>query len=445
MMTLREALLSRSSGTPRAFRGPDSQISMSPSTKCLSEDAVVEVANRAVLVDVGDQIAAARALIALDGIVSRMIVCPPDLPDGHRSAIALKAAAHTIVDDRWLSIALSGLAQGKLHRQVETEWVLLTSGTTGVPKLVAHDLRGLTGAFARRDDFAPTPTWATFYDIRRYGGLQIFLRAVFGNGSMVLPGRDEGFSDLLRRLGSEKVTHISGTPSHWRRVLMDPNASEIAPDYVRLSGEIADQGILDALARQYPRAKIGHAYASTEAGVGFEVNDGYAGFPASFIDEGLPGIAMKVQGETLWIKSARTARGYVGDAIVLRDPDGFVDTGDIVAQNGSRYFFAGRRGGVINIGGQKVHPEEIEAIINRLGSVRMSLVKSRRNPIMGAVVSADVVINDDGSPGRADIIRQQIEEACRAQLPPWKVPASIRFVPSLNVSAAGKLARSGIG
>ncbi len=69
------------------------------------------------------------------------------------------------------------------------------------------------------------------------------------------------------------VTHLTGTPSHWRRALMSPAIARIAPRYVRLSGEIADQAVLDRLKVQFPDAAIGHAYASTEAGVGFEVTD----------------------------------------------------------------------------------------------------------------------------------------------------------------------------
>ena len=66
--------------------------------------------------------------------------------------------------------------------------------------------------------------------------------------------------------------------------------------------------------------------------------------------------------------------------------EGFVDTGDIVERRGDRYYFVGRRGGIINVGGLKVHPEEVEAIINRHPDVRMSLVHSRKNPITGAAV-----------------------------------------------------------
>src|SRR5262249_29532913 len=144
---------------------------------------------------------------------------------------------------------------------------------------------------------------------------------------------------------------------------------------------------LDNLAATYPGARVGHAYASTEAGVGFDVNDGLAGFPANMIGRLPSGVEMKVEDGTLRIRSNRTALRYVGGAAAaLAEPDGFVDTGDMVELRDGRYFFVGRRNGVINVGGLKVHPEEVEAVINRHPQVRMSLVRSRQNPITGALV-----------------------------------------------------------
>jgi acyl-coenzyme A synthetase/AMP-(fatty) acid ligase len=108
---------------------------------------------------------------------------------------------------------------------------------------------------------------------------------------------------------------------------------------------------------------------------------------------------------------------------------------------GDRYYFVGRRGGIINIGGLKVHPEEIEAVINRHADVRMSCAKSRKSPITGAIVVADVVLAE-GAADRAKDIREQIVGECRAHLAPHKVPAVIRFVEALDVTPAGKLARA---
>jgi acyl-coenzyme A synthetase/AMP-(fatty) acid ligase len=216
-----------------------------------------------------------------------------------------------------------------------------------------------------------------------------------------------------------------------------------SPRYVRLSGEIADQAVLDGLRHAFPAASIGHAYASTEAGVGFAVNDGIEGFPASMIGESRDDVEMKVVDGSLRIRSPRAAHAYVGrQAAALTDAEGFVDTGDMVELRGGRYYFIGRRGGIINIGGLKVHPEEIEAVINRHAEVRMSRARSRRSPITGAIVVADVILADGCDASRADEMRNMILADCRARLAPHKVPAMIRFVDALDVTAAGKLART---
>ena len=100
---------------------------------------------------------------------------------------------------------------------------------------------------------------------------------------------------------------------------------------------------------------------------------------------------------------------------------------------------------MINVGGLKVHPEEVEAVINRHPGVRMSLVKARRNPITGALVVADVVTQaalvEPGGTIDLAVLRSQILEACRQALAPYKVPAAIRFVSSLEVASSGKLVR----
>jgi acyl-coenzyme A synthetase/AMP-(fatty) acid ligase len=318
----------------------------------------------------------------------------------------------------------------------KTEWVLFTSGTTGVPKMVAHTLEGLTGAIqpATQDGIV----WGTFYDIRRYGGLQILLRSLLGNASLILSEAHEDVADFLARLAEHGVTHLTGTPSHWRRALMSPANATITPRYVRLSGEIADQAVLDSLKGRFPDAAMGHAYASTEAGVGFEVTDGLEGFPASFI--GRPGaVEMKLADGTLHIRSPRTASQYVGGG-KLRN-GGWVDTGDMIEQRGDRFYFVGRTGGIINVGGLKINPEEVEAVINRHPGVRMSRVSGRKSPITGAIVIADVVLSDVANDNAT--FKQAILDACRAKLPAFKVPAMLRFVAALELTAGGKLSRNG--
>ncbi|MES1149987.1 MAG: AMP-binding protein, partial [Bradyrhizobium guangdongense] len=363
-----------------------------------------ELSGRSVLLAMSGQLLSALAMIELDGVARRMLLCPPDLNPDHIQTLINDAEIDAIVTDqpsRWSGAGVYQIVGATLPVPVvenpktegATEWLMLTSGTSGAPKIVGHTLEGLTGAIAADDPARGAgPVWATFYDIRRYGGLQIFLRAVTGGGSMVLSEAGEPLGEHVARLSARGVTHISGTPSHWRKLLMSGAASRFSPRYVRLSGEIADQAVLDGLAEAFPNTSIGHAYASTEAGVGFAVNDGREGFPASLVGQERDGVEMKIVDGALRIRSKRTAHAYIGrNAAALADADGFVDTGDMVELRGDRYYFVGRRGGIINVGGLKVHPEEIEAVINRHAGVRMSRVRARKSPITGAIVTADVV------------------------------------------------------
>jgi acyl-coenzyme A synthetase/AMP-(fatty) acid ligase len=411
---------------------------------------------RSVLIASTDQYLVALALIDLDGLARRVTLYPPDLALEHLPYVMRSAEVDAVVSDgNCLRGASIGAAQHAIcsprltprvdagQRRLPTEWILLTSGTTGRPKMVLHTLASLAGAINAGESHTGV-IWGTYYDIRRYGGLQIYLRAVLTRSSLLLTRPQEPVANFLGRAGEAGVTHISGTPSHWRRALMSPGADRIAPRYIRLSGEIADQAILKSLRSFYPDAEISHAFATTEAGVAFDVRDGLSGFPAGMLT-GTSGVDLKVADGTLRVRSERTAARYLGEnPPALKDPEGFVDTGDVLELRDGRYHFQGRRDGVINVGGLKVHPEEVEAVLNRHPQVRLSLVKQKKNPITGALVVADVVTRVPPTPDgeQARQLQGAIKQFCRESLAPHKVPAAINFVPALTISETGKLVRA---
>jgi acyl-coenzyme A synthetase/AMP-(fatty) acid ligase len=454
--SIRDSLSNAPEGPPRFLWGATASVRLDQLLNGTTLGGrAADVAGRSVLIATRDHFAAALVLIELDGIARRLILCTPDVASEHLPAVVAKADVDAIVSDhdrgddglgvtRLLCNAIVTPA-AQLPGRCGTEWGLLTSGTTGAPKILIHSFASLTSPIGSALGQGAGVVWGTFYDIRRYGGLQIFLRAVLGRGSLVLSGAGESTGDYLLRLGAHGATHVSGTPSHWRRVLMSPDARAIAPRYIRLSGEIADQAILNALRTLYPQARIGHAFASTEAGVGFEVNDGLEGFPASMV--GAPGdVQIKVDDGSLRIRSAGNAVRCVGEEhSPITDDAGFVDTGDVVERRGDRYYFLGRRSGTINVGGLKVYPEEVEAAINRHPAVRMSRVRTRKSPITGSLVAADVVLKDGPDPScdgrRFTDFKREILQICHARLAPHKVPATIRFVAALEIVASGKLAR----
>jgi acyl-CoA synthetase (AMP-forming)/AMP-acid ligase II len=410
---------------------------------------------RRVLLATKGQLAAALALLELDGVAGAMLLCPPDLSVAHRAVVAKTAGADLVVCDsadgplpgleglEHISCAPDGdTPHAPLPATTATDWILLTSGTSGPPKAVRHTLATLTGAIGPANAGPGAGVWSTFYDIRRYGGLQIFLRAVLGGHALVLSNEQEPLVDFLARAGASGAKLITGTPSHWRNALMSGALGSVDPAYVRLSGEIAGQVVLNGLKAAFPKAQIVHAFASTEAGVAFEVSDGLEGFPAAYVGNDSAIVSMRVVEGSLRIRSGRAAFNYVGDNDEpLLDKDGYVDTGDMVVLKGERYYFTGRRGGIINVGGAKVHPEEVEAVIDSHPGVALSLVKARANPIMGAIVVAEIVLKAPATPEELDLLREEITALCQKELAAHKVPLSLRFVASLPVSPSGKLVR----
>ncbi len=421
--------------------------------------ALESLRGRSVMIATHDQILTAVGLVELDGVARRVILCTPDLADYQLSGIAQRAAADAVIVEAgassWTSPGPTAYVMtptpipGRVHRHSSeaTEWVLLTSGTMGTPKLVVHTLKSLAGALPQESGPSARAVWSTFYDIRRFGGLQIYLRAVLSGSKLVLASRGESTGEFLARAAAAGVTHISGTPSHWRRALMSDEAAQLAPEYVRLSGEVADQAVLDSLRAVFPTARVAHAFASTEAGVAFDVNDGLAGFPAGFISSGAGARDLKVEDGTLRIRSPGNAAGYLDDGLTaIVGADGYVDTGDLVERVDTRYHFRGRRDGVINVGGSKVSPEEVESVLNADPRVRVSRVSARRNPVTGSVVVADVVLIDamnSVDSHTAESVKSDLLNACRRMLQAYKVPAILRVVPALELTAAGKLVRPG--
>ena len=118
---------------------------------------------------------------------------------------------------RRLPFALTAIAfASQLQTSKQSGFYLLQS-TTGAPKLVRHSLHTLMGAIGGR-------AAAAMGYFLRHSALRrpadFLLRALSGRGSLTLGADGEGLSSLLARFGDAKITHISGTPTHWRKVLI---------------------------------------------------------------------------------------------------------------------------------------------------------------------------------------------------------------------------------
>lgn len=317
--------------------------------------------------------------------------------------------------------------------------LLGTSGTSGAePKIAVHLLETLLGRIRTPAAGASEPSWLLTYPPPTFAGVQVLLTALAGGGRLIAAARPD-VSTLTRALLEHGATHVSGTPTFFRALVLalgdrgSPSLRQIT-----LGGEAVDDPTLELLRGAFPQAAITHIYASTEAGALFAVRDGRAGFPARWLGEGVDGVRLRIRDGVLEVRSPRAMTGYVaGDSSPL-GPEGWLVTGDLVEVEGKRVFFRGRADATINVGGAKVQPERVEAELLAIEGVHEVHVFGKPNPITGALVAARIV----AAPGADEAeLRRAIDELGQSRLAPHERPRILSFVGGIEMNRSGKKGR----
>ncbi|QUJ76014.1 acyl--CoA ligase [Sulfitobacter albidus] len=306
---------------------------------------------------------------------------------------------------------------------------VLTSGTTGLLKLIAHTAATLN-TFDRVQSL-PQNKWFLPYQIGSYAWYQMVALGLFKEGQSLIPGDIADLATSFEAaIGRGHVTAISSTPTFWRHALMSLDEATLRRAELRsisMGGEIVDQAILDRLSALYPSARIRHIYASSEAGAAIVVSDGKAGFKADLLTRDDAAIGVKVEDGRLYIRSPYANRADAG---------GWVDTQDLVEQRGDRVYFLGRAGNsMINVGGQKAFPQDIEAHLMAHENVVWARVVARKAPMMGALPVASVVLRDPMEEAAAE---QMLTAHCEAGLAEFAVPRMWDFLSEIPMKASLK-------
>ena len=323
---------------------------------------------------------------------------------------------------------------GNTQAESTTEILLLTSGTTGAPKIVRHSWASLSSRI--RVPVAPTQrVWLLTYLPSGFAGLQVLLTAALA-GELAVWAEPPTFPKAIEVAALSAVTHVSCTPTFLRGFLA-AGADQRSIPAVRqltLGGEAVDQTLLNAARTKFPSSKVCHIYATSEAGALFSVHDGREGFPAGWLQDGIEGVQLKIEDGTLRVKSSRAMIGYLG----RNGREDWMDTGDVVEIRGDRVLFAGRADRRINVAGYKISPEDVERAILAVPGVVDVTVRAVRSPITGNVLAADIV--PDTATGSPDL-RERIITSLRDTLAPYQLPRLWNFVPQLETTAAGKKLR----
>ena len=378
-----------------------------------------------------------KAIIAFDGKVNAILLLPASLDESTKNHLIDAAGCTHRLDtlsEKIVPIASSISPEKKDEKM--TRWLLATSGTTGTPKLIEHSIATLCRTVKRNPWRGEEYIWGLLYDPCRFAGIQVVLQALLSGSALCVTSATD-FNAQIDGLLKNRVNALSATPSLWRKLLMDGRIGGLSLRQITLGGEIADQSILDGLRCRFPMARIVHIYASTEAGSAFVVQDGLAGFSAAWLDNMSAPVALKLREDGHLLVKPEIFPG--GKEVLDRvDAEGYLDTQDLAKIEGDRVVFQGRASGAINVGGNKVNPEEIENYIREIDGVFDVRVFGKKSSMMGEIVAAEIICLQGVNP---EDLRKKIRHHCRAVMESWQVPGLISFVKELKENSAGKRER----
>lgn len=395
---------------------------------------------------------AAQALVSLDGVAGRLVLLSPSAVRAHtlillrdfqpNFMLSDQGDLQDLIDEAGLTGVIGGRTVAAVGDEVpggepdgsnddgaiDTVWCLTTSGTTGIPKVIEHSLESLTRTTKRADASHRGQVWGLLYDFNRFAGLQVTLQALMSGSPLISPAASRSLGERVQFLADHGCTHLSATPTLWRMIMMRPESANLQLTQVTLGGEIADDRTLSQLRKKFPDARVVHIYASTEAGVGFSVQDGKAGFPESYLSKELSGVSIKVENGHLWLKSAHVSGGEWYNSL------------DAVEKRGGRFIFLGRDTGALNVGGNKVFVEEIENFLYQDARISAARVYGKQSSIAGTLIMADIVPSDP----HCDLValKRHLTQKCTEALGREKTPAMFKIVETIEVDPTGKVNRS---
>jgi long-chain acyl-CoA synthetase len=359
-------------------------------------------------------------------IANRNVVVPLTLSHGARCSDLLKigqaGASFHFEGDRYSNFArhVVGAEHEVLHslrRMSAPGLILFSSGSTGASKAALLDFDKLLLKFRK-----PKPPFRTltFLLLDHIGGINT-LFYVLSQGGTVVPVVDRDPWSVCRSIERHQIELLPTTPTFLKMLLISEAYLHHDCSSLRLityGTEPMSSTTLTHLHAALPNVELKQTYGLSELGI---LQTKSQGSGSVWLRAGGAGYATKVIDNILWIRSESAMLGYLNWPSPF-DVDGWFNTGDAVEVDGEWLRILGRKSEIINVGGEKVYPAEVENVLQEVENIRDAAVIGRANPISGQVVLARVLLRE---PEPIDQVLRRIRRHCRGRLEPYKVPALV--------------------
>lgn len=360
---------------------------------------------------------------------------------GQREEFLGIAGAECVIDCR------DGTQRGPLWRQAEARHVLLeqladagrpglvlfSSGSTGKPKAMVHDFDTLLEKFQTP---RPAGRMLSFLLLDHIGGVNTLFHSLAGGGAIIaVPERTP--EAVCAAVARYKVEVLPTSPTFLNLLLLSEAYRRHDLSSLRLityGTEVMPASTLARLREVFPGVRLQQTYGLSELGIlrSKSRDDG-----SLWVKVGGEGYETKVVDGVLHIRAKTAILGYLNAASPF-DADGWFNTQDAVEQDGDWLRFLGRTTEIINVGGQKVYPAEVESVLLEMDNVADITVRGQPNPLLGQCVVARVNLHAPEAP--ADF-KSRMRRFCHGRLAPYMVPVKVEVTTAEQYTIRGKRLR----
>ena len=313
-----------------------------------------------------------------------------------------------------------------LQKNSSSGLILFSSGSTGKPKAMIHNFDNLVNHY--KDKKEKSMNMLLFLMFDHIGGLNTLLNILSMGATMIIP-KSRNADDICKLVQDYKIRVLPSSPTFLNLILMSKADEKYDLKSLRMityGTEAMPESLLLRLQEKFPKTKFLQTFGTSETGI---ANASSKSSNSTFMKIDDPNLKYKIVNNELWLKSNTQVMGYL-NASMESFEDGWFKTGDLVETTNDGYLkIIGRSKEVINVGGEKVLPNEVESIILSIPQIEDAMVYGEKNAITGQSVVCDVVTDVDKKE-----IKKIIRTYCKDKLDKYKIPTKVNVVEKTNFS-----------
>ncbi|MEN5387960.1 fatty acid--CoA ligase family protein [Aliarcobacter skirrowii] len=312
--------------------------------------------------------------------------------------------------------------------------ILFSSGSTGKPKAMVHNLDTLINSF--KDKKEKSMNMLVFLMFDHIGGLNTVFNALCMGACLIIP-KIKDAKTICELIEKYKIMVLPSSPTFLNLILISEEYKNYDLSSLRMityGTETMPQSLLLKLKEVFPKVKFLQTFGTSETGISTTSSKSSNSLFMKLED--ING-EYKIVDNELWLRSKTQVLGYLNASMDSFTSDGWFKTGDLVEVDGEYIKIIGRAKEVINVGGQKVLPAEVESVILSIEEISDCMVYGEQNAITGQTVVCDVVLNKN-----IENIKKRVRVFCKDRLDAYKIPTKVNIVDKTNFSDRFKKIRN---